>query len=63
MRRTVHWVTPEIDAGPIIGQAIVPVLDDNTEASFSARILTAEHRLYPWPGVFHVDDFPISVAR
>jgi folate-dependent phosphoribosylglycinamide formyltransferase PurN len=47
MRRTVRWVTPEIDAGPIIGQAIVPVLDDDTEASLSARILKAEHRLYP----------------
>ena len=38
---------PEIDAGPIIGQAIVPVLDDGTEASLSARILKAEHQLYP----------------
>ena len=47
MRRTVHWLTPEIDAGPIIGQAIVPVLDDGTEASLSGRILKAEHRLYP----------------
>ncbi|MGE0256093.1 MAG: phosphoribosylglycinamide formyltransferase [Alphaproteobacteria bacterium] len=44
---TVHVVVPEMDAGPIIAQAAVPVLPDDTEAALSARILAAEHRLYP----------------
>jgi phosphoribosylglycinamide formyltransferase-1 len=44
---TVHLVTPELDAGPIVLQAAVPVLDDDTEQSLSARILAEEHRLYP----------------
>ncbi len=44
---TVHIVTPDLDAGPIVAQAAVPVLADDTEASLSARILEQEHRLYP----------------
>jgi phosphoribosylglycinamide formyltransferase 1 len=44
---TVHFVTPNLDAGPIIAQAAVPVLPSDTEASLSARILRQEHRLYP----------------
>ncbi len=44
---TVHWVTPEVDAGPIIVQERVPVLDGDTVAALSARILAAEHRCYP----------------
>lgn len=44
---TVHFVTEEVDAGPIIAQASVPVLDDDTVESLSARILTEEHRLLP----------------
>lgn len=44
---TVHLVTPELDAGPIVQQASVPVLSDDTVATLSARILDAEHRLYP----------------
>lgn len=44
---TVHFVTAELDAGPIILQAAVPVRDDDTEDSLSARILIEEHRLYP----------------
>jgi phosphoribosylglycinamide formyltransferase-1 len=43
---TVHFVRPEMDSGPIIVQAAVPVLDDDTEDSLAARILTAEHRAY-----------------
>jgi phosphoribosylglycinamide formyltransferase-1 len=43
----VHFVTPELDAGPIILQAAVPVLDDDDEESLSARILIEEHRIYP----------------
>jgi phosphoribosylglycinamide formyltransferase 1 len=44
---TVHFVTPELDGGPIILQAAVPVLDTDTAASLSARILAEEHRIYP----------------
>ena len=44
---TVHFVRPEVDTGPIIAQAVVPVHPDDDEASLSARILAAEHRLYP----------------
>jgi phosphoribosylglycinamide formyltransferase-1 len=44
---TVHFVTPELDAGPIVAQAAVPVLPDDTADTLAARILTAEHRLYP----------------
>jgi formyltetrahydrofolate-dependent phosphoribosylglycinamide formyltransferase len=44
---TVHWVTEGVDAGPIIGQADVPVLDGDTADTLAARVLTAEHRLYP----------------
>jgi phosphoribosylglycinamide formyltransferase 1 len=44
---TVHFVTPDLDAGPIVMQATVPVNDDDTEASLAARILEVEHRLYP----------------
>lgn len=44
---TVHLVTAELDAGPIVLQAAVPVLDGDTVDSLSARILIEEHRLYP----------------
>ncbi len=44
---TVHFVTPELDAGPIIAQAAVPVMADDTAGSLAARILRQEHRLYP----------------
>lgn len=44
---TVHLVTEELDGGPIILQAAVPVLDDDTVESLSARILIEEHRIYP----------------
>jgi phosphoribosylglycinamide formyltransferase-1 len=44
---TVHYVRPEMDAGPIILQAAVPVHDGDDEDSLAARILTAEHRCYP----------------
>ena len=44
---TVHLVTPELDAGPIVRQAAVPVLDDDTVDTLSARILVEEHRIYP----------------
>jgi phosphoribosylglycinamide formyltransferase-1 len=44
---TVHFVTPELDSGPIIAQAAVPVLPGDTADSLAERILTAEHWLYP----------------
>ena len=44
---TVHFVDEGVDTGPIIAQAAVPVRDDDTETSLSARILVEEHRLYP----------------
>ena len=44
---TVHFVTPDLDAGPIVAQATVPVLEGDTAATLEARILAEEHRLYP----------------
>lgn len=44
---TVHYVTSELDAGPVIKQEIVPVLPGDTEATLAARVLEAEHRAYP----------------
>jgi phosphoribosylglycinamide formyltransferase-1 len=44
---TVHVVRMEVDAGPIIAQAAVPVLSDDTPDTLAARVLAAEHRLYP----------------
>lgn len=43
---TVHLVTAEMDAGPIVAQAAVPVLDGDDEDALGARVLKAEHRLY-----------------
>lgn len=44
---TVHFVTPDLDHGPIIIQAAVPVLADDTEQTLAARVLHEEHRIYP----------------
>ncbi len=44
---TVHLVTPEVDAGPILAQAAVPVLPGDTAAGLAARVLVQEHRIYP----------------
>jgi len=44
---SVHFVTPELDHGPIVAQAAVPVLDDDSEDTLAARVLAQEHRLYP----------------
>jgi phosphoribosylglycinamide formyltransferase-1 len=44
---TVHVVTPSLDSGPIVIQAAVPVLEDDDEAALAARVLAAEHRIYP----------------
>lgn len=44
---TVHFVSAAVDAGAILGQAVVPVAPDDDEASLAARVLEQEHRLYP----------------
>jgi phosphoribosylglycinamide formyltransferase-1 len=44
---TVHFVSPDVDSGAIIAQAVVPVRPDDDEATLAARVLTEEHRLLP----------------
>lgn len=44
---TVHFVTAQVDHGPIVAQAAVPVKADDTPASLAARVLAQEHRIYP----------------
>lgn len=44
---TVHFVTEALDCGPIVAQAVVPVLPGDTEATLSARVLSREHQMYP----------------
>lgn len=44
---TVHQVTAELDCGPILAQAVVPVLPDDSAETLAARVLTQEHRIYP----------------
>ncbi len=44
---TVHFVSAVVDAGAIVAQAVVPVLDDDTPESLAARVIVAEHRLFP----------------
>ena len=44
---TVHFVVPEMDEGPIIAQAAVPVLDDDDSGALGARVLAQEHVIYP----------------
>jgi phosphoribosylglycinamide formyltransferase-1 len=44
---TVHFVTPELDHGPIVAQAVVPVLPDDTEVALAQRVLAREHLMYP----------------
>ena len=44
---TVHYVTPELDHGPIVEQAVVPVLETDTESELAKRVLAQEHVIYP----------------
>ena len=44
---SVHFVSPELDGGPLVAQSAVPVLPDDTVASLSARVHAREHMLYP----------------
>jgi phosphoribosylglycinamide formyltransferase-1 len=53
---TVHFVTPTLDHGPIVAQATVPVLADDTPETLSARVLAAEHVLYPLALRWFVED-------
>jgi len=53
---TVHFVTAELDHGPIIAQAVVPVLPGDTEATLSARVLVQEHAMYPQAVRWIVED-------
>jgi phosphoribosylglycinamide formyltransferase-1 len=65
---TVHFVTAELDHGPIVAQAAVPVRDDDTEDTLSARVLEQEHIIYPrsvrWfvEGKLAIDDGRVRVA-
>jgi len=53
---TVHFVTPTLDCGPIVIQAVVPVLDGDDEAALAARVLVQEHRIYPQAVRWFVED-------
>ncbi|TMH63421.1 MAG: phosphoribosylglycinamide formyltransferase, partial [Betaproteobacteria bacterium] len=50
---SVHYVTPDVDVGPIIAQGAVPVLPDDDETTLAARVLTIEHRLLPAAVAWH----------
>ncbi len=53
---TVHFVGAELDDGPILAQSVVEVRDDDTEQTLEARVLEAEHRLYPMAVRWFVED-------
>lgn len=66
---TVHFVVPEVDGGPIVAQAVVPVLPGDDEATLAARVLEREHVLYPravrWAvdGLLRVDGSRVTQTR
>ncbi|MEK8047742.1 phosphoribosylglycinamide formyltransferase [Ideonella margarita] len=61
---TVHFVTAELDHGPIVAQAAVPVLPEDDEQALAARVLVQEHRLYPLAvGWFVRDELDITDGR
>ena len=53
---TVHFVTAELDCGPIVVQAVVPVLEGDDESALAARVLVQEHRIYPQAVRWFVED-------
>lgn len=53
---TVHFVTADLDHGPIVEQAVVPVLPEDDEASLGARVLEQEHRIYPRSVRWFIED-------
>ena len=52
---TVHFVTPELDSGPAIIQARVPILPDDTAQSLASRVLVEEHKIYPLAAQWFID--------
>jgi phosphoribosylglycinamide formyltransferase-1 len=52
---TVHFVTPELDHGPIVMQSVVPVRAGDSEATLAARVLATEHVIYPLAVRWFVD--------
>ena len=60
---TVHFVVPEVDAGPIVLQAAVPIEQDDTEATLAARILEQEHVLYPQAGALFFEGIRLDGRR
>lgn len=73
---TVHFVVPEMDSGPILLQAEVPVLESDTSDSLAARVIAVEHKIYPLAlkllaqgrveivnGICHVDGVPVGTAQ
>lgn len=66
---TVHFVRPEMDVGPIVAQAAVPVLSNDDEDALAARVLAAEHRCYPLAvrliaeGRVRITDERVSIDR
>ena len=58
---TVHFVTAELDHGPVVAKAVVPVLPGDTEDTLAARVLVEEHKLYPYAiGLFVQDRLSID---
>jgi phosphoribosylglycinamide formyltransferase-1 len=53
---TVHFVTADLDHGPIVAQAAVPVLENDSEASLAERVLTQEHIIYPRAVRWFIED-------
>ena len=53
---TVHFVDEGVDTGPIVCQAVVPILDDDTPETLAARILEEEHRIYTEAVCLMVED-------
>ena len=52
---TVHYVSPELDAGPIVAQAALPVQEADTESTLAARVLRAEHQILPLAVQWHLN--------
>lgn len=59
---SVHEVTASLDDGPVLGQATVPILADDTESSLAARVLAQEHKLYPAVLRALCDGAPLPIA-
>jgi phosphoribosylglycinamide formyltransferase 1 len=60
---TVHLVTQEMDAGPILAQAAVPILPGDTEAALSRRVLVQEHAIYPAALAEFASDVPPALPK